>query len=781
MYRIRYFVALILIFLFVSLIACSTTSRIPRPNLALGELRRGNLKRAWQMISAELEHPTVSSQKEFCDLHIITMQTLFKIIDYDFAPSNSDQIIKKSYDYVCMNCQSLKGRVRKAENLYGSYLGQSRRPGLAIIHFKIGREYFKTRRFKDRKKAARQWYEYYSLLHHRLLFLAMPENSADKLSQMYELWNEIESINKRWIEKVRCFAYINASIAFTRAGDIAFARKLLKTAKALAEKYPGENQEHARLDLQDAEAHILGTEGKFREAAALLQDRIERFPKLTGESPHNLDFQSVGLAQESAQNYDRAIEYLEKSIEKTEKVRSSYKVKSRSQFFRTFYVETYWGLLRSYASRYLEQRQEEDFQGAIKAARMLRARQFGELLEIGFGVEDEMDISKFRLKPDELLLNIVLTDRAIVIFAISSDWHDLFMMPYERTVFKAIAGRTRSQISTPGDPGTVIDDLQYISKTVITPIRSRLETVKRLIVIPDGLLNGIPFTLLSKSPDHYDPLILDHEVVLTPSLSYLIKQRNSEYQLKSDKLFALADPAYGVRAVPEAYRDDTMRFYKRAAGDFNLFEPLAETRIEVENIARLFRPTDVTSVFGNEATESNVKSLELKGYRYLHFATHGILGNQIPGINEPALVLAAEPEHSGQDGFLTLSEVVEDLKLNSELTVLSACDTGSGRYFTGEGIMGLSRGFLVAGSRAVIVSLWPVASEEAVELMTLFYQYLRSGKSKAESLRLAQLALMGGEKAKTSSERGIKVTGRIRFEKYSIHPYYWAPFVLIGE
>ena len=307
-----------------------------------------------------------------------------------------------------------------------------------------------------------------------------------------------------------------------------------------------------------------------------------------------------------------------------------------------------------------------------------------------------------------------------------------------------------------------------------------LDRFRKLTIIPDGTLNGIPFTLLSKSSKHYRPLILDHEVSLTPSISYLIKNRNLDYRATSDMFFGLADPDYGSRVFPEAYQDETKGFYKRAVDDFNLFTPLPETRTEVVNIARLFQSDSVTTVYGKEASESKIKSLNLEEYRYLHFATHGILGNQIPGVDEPALVLAAELENSAQDGFLTLSEV-EELKLNSEMVVLSACDTGSGKYFTGEGIMGLSRGFLLAGSRSVIVSLWPVASEATVELMTLFYQNLRSGKSKEDSLRLAQLAMMDSKNVKTYRERGIRVTDRAISGTHDIHPFYWAPFVMIGE
>jgi CHAT domain-containing protein len=150
----------------------------------------------------------------------------------------------------------------------------------------------------------------------------------------------------------------------------------------------------------------------------------------------------------------------------------------------------------------------------------------------------------------------------------------------------------------------------------------------------------------------------------------------------------------------------------------------------------------------------------------------------MPGIYEPALVLAAGP--SPLDSFLTLSNV-EELKVNSEMTVLSACNTGSGKYYTGEGVMGLGRGFLLAGSRSVLVSLWPISSDTTVEFMTIYYKYLLSKRTKSESLRLTQLQFLHRKGIRTSVERGILLKAKDKVFEDVTHPFYWAPFVLIGE
>jgi len=163
----------------------------------------------------------------------------------------------------------------------------------------------------------------------------------------------------------------------------------------------------------------------------------------------------------------------------------------------------------------------------------------------------------------------------------------------------------------------------------------------------------------------------------------------------------------------------------------------------------------VRTLLGAKATESAVKAADLSGYRYLHFATHGIIGGDIPGLDEPTLVLG---EETAEDGLLKASEVAK-LSLNADMTVLSACKTGSGRLVVGEGVMGIGRAFLIAGSRSVVVSLWSVADRETAALMVGLYRHHLAGASADEALRLAALDL----------------------RKATPHPFFWAAFIVIGE
>ena len=181
---------------------------------------------------------------------------------------------------------------------------------------------------------------------------------------------------------------------------------------------------------------------------------------------------------------------------------------------------------------------------------------------------------------------------------------------------------------------------------------------------------------------------------------------------------------------------------------------------EVAEIAKLLGARPEYVLTGENASEANVKAAGaeqalMSKARYIHFATHGILG--VDKGKQPALVLNLVG-NDVEDGFLHLDEIT-NLKLNADLVVLSACRTGQGRMHRGEGVTGLARAFLYAGSKGVVCSLWSVDDQETANLMVDFYRHLKEGRSAPEALREAQLAMIRAGKA----------------------PLYWAPFIVIGE
>jgi len=167
-----------------------------------------------------------------------------------------------------------------------------------------------------------------------------------------------------------------------------------------------------------------------------------------------------------------------------------------------------------------------------------------------------------------------------------------------------------------------------------------------------------------------------------------------------------------------------------------------------------FRATDF------QANRSTVLSGDLAQYRYVHFATHGLMDTERPGLS--ALVLSTvDADGKPQDGFLRANDIY-NLKLPAELVVLSACQTGLGKEVKGEGLIGLTRGFMYAGAKRVVVSLWSVNDKATSDLMTKFYRgMLKDNERPAAALRAAQIEMWKQKKWQS--------------------PYYWAAFTMQGE
>jgi CHAT domain-containing protein/Tfp pilus assembly protein PilF len=186
------------------------------------------------------------------------------------------------------------------------------------------------------------------------------------------------------------------------------------------------------------------------------------------------------------------------------------------------------------------------------------------------------------------------------------------------------------------------------------------------------------------------------------------------------------------------------------------FSRLVNTAKEVKEVGKLFNTPKL--MLGIDASEEKIKKEDLASRKYVLFSTHGILGNEIPYIKQPALVLSLVGNDQ-EDGFLTASEIF-NLDLNADIVGLSACKTGLGVQSAGEGVVGLSRAFMYAGTDTVLVSLWSVADESTYKLMVKFFDGLKSGKDKMTALKEAK--------------------DYLRNNGYD-NPFYWAPFILVGE
>ncbi|HKP12902.1 MAG TPA: CHAT domain-containing tetratricopeptide repeat protein [Blastocatellia bacterium] len=293
-------------------------------------------------------------------------------------------------------------------------------------------------------------------------------------------------------------------------------------------------------------------------------------------------------------------------------------------------------------------------------------------------------------------------------------------------------------------------------------LSKQIEPGQRLIVVPDGLLHYLPFEALVHN-GHY--LVEDHEISYNPSASLLGLGQDSKPQ--SDErgkmeLLAIGNPILGSEVKTPGGKKTTdglshLAQQLLAARGFRL-SPLSRAQDEVQYIAGLF-PTDRRKVLlGKACTEEAIKRESLRPYRRLHIASHSLIDEKSPWRSAVVLTPGDDAE---EDGLLDVSEIAR-LELDADLVVVSACQTGRGQLLSGEGIVGLSRAFLYAGARSVVVSLWDVSDISTGQLMKSFYQYLTGGMTNAAALRQAKLQML-------------------RSGKESRHPHYWSSFVMTGK
>ncbi len=401
------------------------------------------------------------------------------------------------------------------------------------------------------------------------------------------------------------------------------------------------------------------------------------------------------------------------------------------------------------------------------------------------------------LDADTLLLEYALGRARSHLWVVSNDSMQYHRLPPREEVERDVS-RLYKMLSAPGVPGEpgaeaeLSEAVLALSRKVLAPVGAALSAAKRLLVVSDGALQYVPFATLS-APAVGDggsvrPLMLDHEIVYLPSASTLAALRRDEAGRKTAPLSIaiFADPVFEkddervVRHAAEespggrgdgsgAGRSDFSPMLEAAllksAGEAGLREGgglrrLPGTRDEALAVFSLMGDEGGLLALDFEASRATLAATDLTQYRIAHFATHGMANSTHPNLSGVVLSLINE-RGEPQNGYLRLHDIY-NLKLSAELVVLSACQTALGKEVRGEGLVGLTRGFMYAGSTRVLASLWKVHDRATAELMRLFYEGLRRGQRPAAALREAQI--------ETS-----------RHELWGKTPYYWAAFVIQGE
>lgn len=311
-----------------------------------------------------------------------------------------------------------------------------------------------------------------------------------------------------------------------------------------------------------------------------------------------------------------------------------------------------------------------------------------------------------------------------------------------------------------------------LSKMILDPA-AQLLTGKRLVVIADGALEYIPFEALADpSKSDYVPLLVGHEIVREPSASVLAIQRRETIDREpaprsvavlADPVFDSADPRVAGHSPSAPLSDRTLERAATGAGALNSslrLPRLPFTRDEAAAVLSFVRGEDGRKALDFDASLDTAMSPELRNYRIVHFATHGLFLPDNPSLSGLVFSLV-DRQGKPVRGFLRLQDIY-NLDLPAELVVLSACQTALGKQLKGEGIVGLTRGFMYAGSRRVVASLWKVDDFATAELMKRFYGgMLTGGHPAAAALREAKISLF--RQGTWSS------------------PYFWAAFVVQGE
>jgi CHAT domain-containing protein len=312
-------------------------------------------------------------------------------------------------------------------------------------------------------------------------------------------------------------------------------------------------------------------------------------------------------------------------------------------------------------------------------------------------------------------------------------------------------------------------DLRRLSELVLAPVANLL-TKKRVLVAADGALQYVPFAVLQMPSADEGPstrLLSSHEVLEIPSVSALVSLRSvGARRMPTKQVAVFADPVFErtdsrleqTQLVSSAATPEPT--LTRAAQRSGSMTRLPLTALEASAIGNLVPQDERLIVLGFDANRETVLRTDLSDYRIVHFATHGLIDARYPDLS--ALVLSRfDPSGASRNGLLELHDIYE-LKLNADLVVLSACETALGRAVHGEGLIGLTQGFLYAGARSVLAALWPVPDRATAEFMGRFYQYMLTERlSPPEALRRAQLSLAAESRWRS--------------------PYFWGAFVLVGD
>jgi CHAT domain-containing protein/tetratricopeptide (TPR) repeat protein len=364
------------------------------------------------------------------------------------------------------------------------------------------------------------------------------------------------------------------------------------------------------------------------------------------------------------------------------------------------------------------------------------------------------------LNSNEVLIEYVLNETGIIpelyAFCISGSYIGFHQIEIDSSFVYSVE-KTFRFISNPAYLFTRNDNSKeycvaahHLYQKLVEPFTDIIQN-KKLTIIPDGKLSYLPFdALLTEMPDTTGKVMFNQ-------LPYLIKSHTVNYAYSANLLFKFGNQQRKAKnrllAFAPEYKSDTVMFENERL----ILTPLPGIQREVDLISDEIR----TKLFkGDDATELNFRKFS-KNHDILHLAMHAFINDSLPAFSRFAFAQNHE-ETPENDGWLNTADIY-NLDLTARLTVLSACNTGTGNLRKGEGVMSLARGFLYAGCPTIVMTLWEVEDNAGTKIMSSFYQNLKKGRSTDEALRLAKLKYLEAANPRMG------------------HPHYWLGYVSIGN
>ncbi|HYG02701.1 MAG TPA: CHAT domain-containing protein [Chryseosolibacter sp.] len=524
---------------------------------------------------------------------------------------------------------------------------------------------------------------------------------------------------------------------------------------------------------------------------------------------------NLGAMYYAANNHRNAVKVFRRSVDMAEEIRNELdgelklNFMSQNQASYSFLVSSLTALGDSEGLFEIQNLQRgrvlAELLGKKDAGNLTNLAQYQSLL-----AADEATIIYSQMAPGQMIIHLVTSNQS---YAVQVDQTDVFLSLKQRYL-----DRISSAAKKPGykpvnqqEPSfsqlsqNDVDDMMQLTRELlqsndaaiapirreflrtyndllIAPIASRLNGIKKVIMMPDGIFNFLPFETLIGPDAKYLVERLDIRYAQSPEVKTIISRRNYQHQPKA--LLAMGGAIYqNMRETAERIRgvDKMMALQSQAAYNTFIKRPQREiyaalgfgqlnylpgTLAEVQTISKLVKePVDVFT--GEQMTENKIKAMaasgELKNYKIVHLATHGFAIPQIPQLSGVAMCIFPTMQGS-EDGYLTAPEISQ-LDMHAELAILSACETGLGKIYGGEGVTGLTQSLLVGGANRAIVSLWPVSDEGTMHFMTGLYDLTENkGKTYDEAVNIMKRKFINGEFGTAFTATNI-----------------WAPFVHYGK